>query len=394
MQDRPVQKFFAYAALFLLPFPALNFGVSFTIADVFLVLAIVLNLHEVLQLHAFQIPFLLAIPFLLISALLDPDGSLIATGQLLYIWGIVLPFGWCAFTNLPIRRIAHVLLLAVAINCVVAAGQSARVLPQIGSQNVVDSGKDVNRGAGLNLGCNDMMMQLTPMFLLLPYIRRTRIRLANLAALLVGIVASVSKASILAIPGFIYYLVHEPRKKQFTLLASVAMLLTIAILPQQRNFIDFSRSWQDYVESRMEHSAESISHRRELLEFAFDLVPKCYFFGFGLGGTNAIMQQANNNVHVYCIGLVLVAGVPAATLIFIGFITLFQGLRRSGEIYFAWYLIAHLLACSVMTVLAVSFQNLPFMVAGAVFVRRHQANIEAAKKEAAAAKHPRLLKAA
>ena len=42
----------ATIALFLLPFPALNFGVSFTLADVFLVTAVLLNATQLVRLQA------------------------------------------------------------------------------------------------------------------------------------------------------------------------------------------------------------------------------------------------------------------------------------------------------------------------------------------------------
>ena len=67
----------AATALFLLPFPALNFGVSFTFADVFLVTAVLLNATQLVRLQAFQVPFLMALPLFVISTLLDPDGGLI-----------------------------------------------------------------------------------------------------------------------------------------------------------------------------------------------------------------------------------------------------------------------------------------------------------------------------
>ena len=71
----------ATIALFLLPFPALNFGISFTVADVFLVTAVLLNATQLVRLQAFQIPFLLALPLFVVSTLLDPDGGLIELVQ-------------------------------------------------------------------------------------------------------------------------------------------------------------------------------------------------------------------------------------------------------------------------------------------------------------------------
>lgn len=56
-----IQSFCAQAALFLLPLPAIKYTeTSLTLADVFLIPAILLNFGHALKLHAFQIPFLLA----------------------------------------------------------------------------------------------------------------------------------------------------------------------------------------------------------------------------------------------------------------------------------------------------------------------------------------------
>jgi hypothetical protein len=55
MDGNRLQRFFAYGALFLLPFPSLNFGVSLTCGDVFLVLAMLLNAGEVTRIHPFKV---------------------------------------------------------------------------------------------------------------------------------------------------------------------------------------------------------------------------------------------------------------------------------------------------------------------------------------------------
>ena len=83
-----LQRVFATVALFLLPFPALNFGVSFTIADVFLVVAVLLNAPRLLQLQGFQIPFLCALPLFVLSTLFDPDGGMVELIQVFYIWAV------------------------------------------------------------------------------------------------------------------------------------------------------------------------------------------------------------------------------------------------------------------------------------------------------------------
>lgn len=378
MQDNALQKFFAYAALFLLPFPALNFGVSFTVADVFLLLALLLNLNDLLRVQAFQIPFLLAVPFFLLSALRDPDGDLTSTVQVLYIWGVVMPFGWCAFTNIAPRRIAYVLLLAATVNSAIAAGQCAQLLPEFANQTVIDSGKTMNRGAGLSLACNALVMQLTPCFLLLPYLRQSSVRLTQLLALVVGMASSLSKATILGIPGILYYFWYEPKKRRVLCMLAAGTMLALAT-QRQHGIGDFVLRWHAYAQARIEKSADSLANRQELIDFALDWYPECYVTGFGWGGANALMRQVHSNVHVYYVGLMIIAGIPAVTLMLWGFTLLLKGLWQSGEVHFACFLAAHLLACIVMTALVISFQSLPLMVAGAVLVHRQRSVVSAAQ---------------
>lgn len=57
-----IQSFCAQAALFCLPLPAIKYTeTSLTLADLFLIPAILLNFGHAMKLHAFQIPFLLAL---------------------------------------------------------------------------------------------------------------------------------------------------------------------------------------------------------------------------------------------------------------------------------------------------------------------------------------------
>ena len=87
-----IQSFCAQAALFFLPLPAIKYTeTSLTLADLFLIPAILLNFGHAMRLHAFQIPFLLALPINLLSHMLDPSGELISILQVIYLWGFLVP---------------------------------------------------------------------------------------------------------------------------------------------------------------------------------------------------------------------------------------------------------------------------------------------------------------
>ncbi|HLQ45260.1 MAG TPA: hypothetical protein VK137_11065, partial [Planctomycetaceae bacterium] len=82
-----IQSFCAQAALFFLPMPALKHpSISLTVADLFLVPAVLLNLGYGLRLQWCQMPLLLALPFNLLSHMLDPSGALISILHMALLW--------------------------------------------------------------------------------------------------------------------------------------------------------------------------------------------------------------------------------------------------------------------------------------------------------------------
>ena len=360
----------AATALFLLPFPALNFGVSFTFADVFLVTAVLLNATQLVRLQAFQVPFLMALPLFVISTLLDPDGGLIELVQVLYIWGFVVPFGWVAFTGLGIRRIVLIVLASAVTNAVVAVGQGAGYVPELGNQRIIDFGGGFSRAAGLSLKCNSLVMTLTPCVMLIPCLLRVRVRLAVLLLLIPGLLAAVSKSVVFAVPGGLWYIWHEPRRRG---VAAFLCVLGLAWVIQGEGISGIGDLWyhfSDLVTKRFERLEDSIDERLELIRISLDHASETLLLGYGPAGTHVRMSaMTNNTVHVYYLGVVLSGGIPAALLAFTGMGLIVSGLWKHGQRHVCLYVVSHLLALSVMTALLVSFQVLPFVVGGAVLAR-------------------------
>ena len=357
----------AATALFLLPFPALNFGVSFTFADVFLVTAVLLNATQLVRLQAFQVPFLMALPLFVISTLLDPDGGLIELVQVLYIWGFVVPFGWVAFTGLGIRRIVLIVLASAVTNAVVAVGQGAGYVPELGNQRIIDFGGGFSRAAGLSLKCNSLVMTLTPCLMLIPCLLRVRVRLAVLLLLIPGLLAAVSKSVVFAVPGVLWYIWHEPRRRG---VAAFLCVLGLAWVIQGEGIGDLWYHFSDLVTKRFERLGDSIDERLELIRISLDHASDTLLLGYGPAGTHVRMSaMTNNTVHVYYLGVVLSGGIPAALLAFTGMGLIVSGLWKHGQRHVCLYVVSHLLALSVMTALLVSFQVLPFVVGGAVLAR-------------------------
>ena len=358
-------------ALFLLPFPTLNFGVSFTFADAFLLVAMVLNLHEITKMQGFQVPFILAFPFFCLSAVLDPDSKMESMAQVVYIWGVIIPFGWIAFTNIHPRRIAEILLISAVINSLVASMQGAGIIGEVGRQKLIafDVGFNnaFNRGPGLSLNCNSLVMLMTPIFVLLPYVRSVRLRSLAFLICICGIGASMSKSTVMALPGILYWFWRDRDKKRIFAIVTLVMVASTLVLSQSSRVSNIVEKIVTTVERRATYVDTSIDTRTELIEVAVDYAKDCLLLGYGTNGAfKLISQSTGHNVHVYYLGLVVIAGVPAMFLLTIGMLMQIIRLWKLGEVYFAFFVIAHMLACLLTTVLYLSFQSLPIMVAGAV----------------------------
>ncbi len=371
------QSFCAQAALFLLPLPAIKHpAISLTVADLFLVPAILLNLGHGMRLHAFQIPLLLALPLNLLSHMLDPDGTLTPIFQMVYMWGFLVPFGWCAFVNIPLRRIAFLLLLANGLSSAVAMGQIAGVVPTLPTQRVIELNSGL-RAAGLVLQCNSLTMVLTPCFLLLPYVRQAWLRIFFLLLLLGGLASTVSKSAILAVPGLLlYFFWREPEKTKVLRTLAIVLVAGMLVLSRGANVLEVIHHLWETVEYRLTYVDESVGDRTYLARVALEHAGDCWFLGYGTDGTYTIMNSRasmGQTVHVFYLGLILVAGWPAFGLATLSFLIMFATLWRFREFNYAVFLGTHLMAISVVTILYVSFQYAPFVIAGAVIAQAQQA---------------------
>ena len=388
-----VQLFCAQAALFFLPLPAIKYTeTSLTLADLFLIPAILLNFSHAMKLHAFQIPFLLALPLNLLSHMLDPDGSLIPVFQMVYLWGFLVPFGWCAFVNVPPRRIAYLLLIASGLSCLFAMGQFTGFVPTLPTQKIIDY-KDSSRAAGLVLQCNSLTMALTPCFLLLPQVRQASLRILFLLLLLGGIASTVSKSAIMAVPGLLFYFFwREPEKARVLRWLAAASVLGLLVFNRGASVADLVDKLNTVVELRWSNADSSVSDRAHLARVAFEHSDECLFLGYGTEGTYTVMTSRagmGQTVHVFYLGLVLIEGWTALGLTVIGFLTLLTSLWTLRKYNDAILLGAHLLAISVTTVLYLSYQYYPFLIAAAAIVRARDERVATPQAPAVRIPHTR-----
>jgi len=296
--------------------------------------------------------------------------------QTLYLWGLLVPFGWCAFVDLPLRRIALLLLSANALSSLVAMGQFAGVVPELPTQKLISLGGGL-RAAGLTLQCNSLAMLLTPCFLLLPYVRQAWLRMVLLLFSLGGLASTVSKSAILAVPGFLFYFFwREPAKTKVLRTLAVVSVAGMLVFSRGANVLEVFHQLWETVEYRLTYVDESVGDRAHLARVAWENADDCWFLGYGTDGTNTIMYGRSGmgqTVHVFYLGLILVAGWPAFGLTILGFLIMFTTLWHVREFNYAVFLGAHLMAISVTTLLYVSFQYAPFVIAGAAIAQAQQA---------------------
>ena len=191
-----------------------------------------------------------------------------------------------------------------------------------------------------------------------------------LLIMLGGITSTVSKSTIMAVPGILYCLWREDEKKKyFSLLAIGVIILGFAFTKSQGMDAILYKLYTTIM-LRTETANVSVDTRTDLMEIALGYSKDCLLLGYGTAGSHELISQGSGHtVHVYLLGLVVIAGYPAAVLMFIGISSLIIALWRHHEVYVAGYLTAHMLACLLTTVLNLSFQSLPFMIAGAALVQ-------------------------
>ena len=217
MQARKLQLVFAYAALILMPWPSLRpFESSLAYGDLCMIVAAILNFDRSLRLQSFQLPLLLSCPFIVASQVFDADGTPAAVAQACYIFGFVLPFGWVAFASLPVHRVVGVYLSAQGLSSLIAITQTFGLMGTIGKSRVWGT-EDAMRAAGLNVSCSALCMSLTSLYCLLLYLRGHLSRVILMALITIGLIATMAKSTIFAIPAFLFYLYWEPHRKRVPL---------------------------------------------------------------------------------------------------------------------------------------------------------------------------------
>ena len=194
-----------------------------------------------------------------------------------------------------------------------------------------------------------------------------------LLIMLGGITSTVSKSAIMAVPGILYCLWREEEKKKyFAILGLGAVILGFAFTKSQ-DMDAILYKLNTTIALRTETADVSVDTRTDLMKTAWAHSKDCLLLGYGTAGSHALIGQGSggsgHTVHVYLLGLVVIAGYPAALLMFTGITMLIVSLWRHREVYVAGYLTAHMLACLLTTVLNLSFQSLPFMIAGAALVQ-------------------------
>lgn len=368
MQTRRLQKLFALAAILMLPWPALRPAAqSITFGDLLLLPAILLNVDQLGKIRGWQIPLLLSVPLILISQVVDPDGSIINIAQTLYIFAIVLPFGWVAFVSFRPRTLITAFLTSLSLSAIVGGLQLGGFVGQVGNQSIWALYGGAIRSAGLSISCSGLCLSLSPVFALLLYVPDYRKRMVFLLLLSVGLLATLAKSAIFAVAGLSYYLLREPNRRGIFLVATLLVGTIIGLFSTSAGLRKTTGRIYDTVSYRVDKAGFSYYERTSTLRFSLRYLTRCSIIGMGTEGTTKeLRQHFGNTVHVFHIGLVLIAGFPAAVLQCTGFGMLIASSFRSGQHPAAVMLLCHMLALCTMTMLLTSFQYVPFMICAAI----------------------------
>lgn len=375
----------------MLPWPALRpTAQSITFGDLLLLPAIVLNIDHVGKIRGWQIPLLISLPLILLSQVADPDGSIISVAQSLYIFAIVLPFGWVAFVNFRPRTLIAVLLTSLSISAIVGGLQLGGFVGQVGNQSIWALYGGAIRSAGLSISCSGLCLSLSPVFALLLYVPDYRKRMLFLLLLSLGLLATLAKSAIFACAGLAYYLLKEPNRRGVVVVGAILVAMCMGLFATSGRIRSATTRVYDTVTYRTEKAGFSFYERTSTLRFSLRYLSRCLIIGMGTEGTTKeLRQHFGNTVHVFHIGLLLTAGFPAAMLQWTGFGMLIVSSFRSGQHPAAVMLLCHMLALCTMTMLMTSFQYVPFMICASVlnYQLNHNEHVAMVRQKSAAARY-------
>lgn len=368
MQTRRLQQVFAFAALLMLPWPALRpTAQSITFGDLLLLPAILLNIDHVGRIRGWQIPMLISVPLILLSQVADPDGSIIDVAQALYIFAVVLPFGWVAFVSFRPRTLVTGFLISLSISAAIGGLQLGGFIGQVGNQSIWALYGGAIRSAGLSISCSGLCLSLSPVFALLLYVPDYRKRMVFLFLLSIGLLATLAKSVIFASVGLVYYLVREPNRRGVLIVGGVLIAIAVGLFSTSTKLRNTTNKVYETLTYRVDKAGFSFYERTSTLRFSLQYLSRCSIIGMGTEGTaKELRQHFGNTVHVFHIGMVLIAGFPAAALQWTSFGMLIASGFRSGQHPVAVMLLCHMLALCTMTMLMTSFQYVPFMVCAAI----------------------------
>lgn len=389
MQTRRLQQVFAFAALLMLPWPALRpTAQSITYGDLLLLPAILLNIDHVGKIRGWQIPLLVSLPLILLSQVADPDGSIISVAQAIYIFAVLLPFGWVAFANFRPRTLIAGFLISLSISAMVGCLQLGGFIGQVGNQSIWALSGGAIRSAGLSISCSGLCLSLSPVFVLLLYVPDYRKRMVFLLLLVLGLMATLAKSSIFAGAGLTYYLLKEPNRRGVLVVGVILATMCVGLFATSSGIRGATTRVYETVAYRVDKAGFSFYERTSTLRFSLRYLSRCSIIGMGTEGTTRELQQHfGNTVHVFHIGLVLIAGFPAAVLQWSGIGMLIVSSFRCGQRPAAVMLMCHMLALCTMTILMTSFQYVPFMICASIlnYQLRHNEQVATVRLQSARA---------
>jgi hypothetical protein len=326
----------------------------------------------------------------LLSTLSDSDVTMIRLLQTLYIWGLVLPFGWCAFSNLRLQTIARVLMVAASVSSVVGVLQGVGIIPPLNNQNVFRIiGTSFSRAAGLSLQPNELVAFLAATIVLVVYLRTPTQRFAMVLLAICGLCSTVSKEAIVVVLPLAYWAYREGLKTSLANVLRCGVLCAAVVAVKPGVVSNVWQSFRNAASYRVSGTGESISVRTRLIDESLELSGECTFLGYGFEGSGARMvDRAGHNVHVYFLGMILICGLPGTLLLIWGLGLMIWEAWRTGQTPAFIMLVATSAILCTHTVVLLSIQSLPLMLAGTAVAQRARPGARAISEACFRNQHP------
>ena len=200
--------------------------------------------------------------------------------------------------------------------------------------------------------------------------------------LTIGLIATMAKSTIFALPAFLFYLYWEPHRKRVLSLFMVVLVVVGVVVWSSSSFQTRIGNIVDNITRRVDKTDHSLWERTSTLMFAVGVIPECYIFGLGYEGTGEYLtQNLGNTVHVYHIGLILIGGAVGAGLHYWGICSMCATAMSHRQLPLVVLIFSHWLSVCTMPVQMLTYQYAPYVLVATILHSQIKLTTTAARAE-------------